>query len=152
MEIEHDKQKSEAGQDRVRKAKIDNSPFFVKPQSPCAAVSSFLLLLRFWIWTLSSTRSNIFIFFLFVQHNTTQWFQLIHRSFGSDRSEMADQLSKGEEFLKKAEKKLSGWGLFGSKYEDAADLFDKAANSFKLAKSCFSLSFSPPFYYYCYLF
>lgn len=48
---------------------------------------------------------------------------------------MADQLSKGEEFLKKAEKKLSGWGLFSSKYEDAADLFDKAANSFKLAKS-----------------
>ncbi|KAK7286821.1 hypothetical protein RJT34_22088 [Clitoria ternatea] len=48
---------------------------------------------------------------------------------------MADQLSKAEEFDKKAEKKLSGWGLFGSKYEDAADLFDKAANSFKLAKS-----------------
>ncbi|KAK7305940.1 hypothetical protein VNO77_43853 [Canavalia gladiata] len=48
---------------------------------------------------------------------------------------MADQLSKAEEFEKKAEKKLSGWGLFGSKYEDAADLFDKAANSFKLAKS-----------------
>ncbi|KAL2332816.1 hypothetical protein Fmac_014029 [Flemingia macrophylla] len=48
---------------------------------------------------------------------------------------MADQLSKGEEFLKKAEKKLNGWGLFSSKYEDAADLFDKAANSFKLAKT-----------------
>uniref|UniRef100_A0A0V0HNA4 Putative alpha-soluble NSF attachment protein-like n=1 Tax=Solanum chacoense TaxID=4108 RepID=A0A0V0HNA4_SOLCH len=37
--------------------------------------------------------------------------------------------------MKKAEKKLSGWGLFGSKYDDAADLFDKAANCFKLAKS-----------------
>ena len=49
---------------------------------------------------------------------------------------MGDQLAKAEEFEKKAEKKLSGWGLFGSKYEDAADLFDKAANSFKLAKSC----------------
>ncbi|XP_057431180.1 alpha-soluble NSF attachment protein 2-like [Lotus japonicus] len=48
---------------------------------------------------------------------------------------MADQLSKAEEFEKKAEKKLNGWGLFGSKYEDASDLFDKAANSFKLAKS-----------------
>ncbi|KAJ7959575.1 Alpha-soluble NSF attachment protein [Quillaja saponaria] len=48
---------------------------------------------------------------------------------------MADQLARAEEFEKKAEKKLSGWGLFGSKYEDAADLFDKAANSFKLAKS-----------------
>ncbi|QCD98703.1 hypothetical protein DEO72_LG6g3425 [Vigna unguiculata] len=32
---------------------------------------------------------------------------------------MADQLSKAEEFKKKAEKKLGGWGLFGSKYEDA---------------------------------
>ncbi|XP_062156905.1 alpha-soluble NSF attachment protein 2 [Alnus glutinosa] len=48
---------------------------------------------------------------------------------------MGDQMARAEEFEKKAEKKLSGWGLFGSKYEDAADLFDKAANSFKLAKS-----------------
>lgn len=49
---------------------------------------------------------------------------------------MADQLARAEEFEKKAEKKLTSWGLFGSKYEDAADLFDKAANSYKLAKSC----------------
>jgi hypothetical protein len=49
---------------------------------------------------------------------------------------MGDQIAKAEEFEKKAEKKLNSWGLFGSKYEDAADLFDKAANSFKLAKSC----------------
>lgn len=49
---------------------------------------------------------------------------------------MGDQVARAEEFEKKAEKKLNGWGLFGSKYEDAADLFDKAANSFKLAKSC----------------
>ncbi|RID65139.1 hypothetical protein BRARA_D00357 [Brassica rapa] len=42
---------------------------------------------------------------------------------------------RAEEFEKKAEKKLSGWGIFGSKYEDAADLLEKAANSFKLAKS-----------------
>ncbi|KAE8680890.1 Alpha-soluble NSF attachment protein [Hibiscus syriacus] len=48
---------------------------------------------------------------------------------------MGDQLARGEEFEKKAEKKLSGWGLFGSKHEDAAELFDKAANCFKLAKS-----------------
>lgn len=52
---------------------------------------------------------------------------------------MGDQLARAEEFEKKAEKKLSGWGLFGNKYEDAADLFDKAANSFKLAKSCIIL-------------
>ncbi|KAG4180358.1 hypothetical protein ERO13_A10G160800v2 [Gossypium hirsutum] len=48
---------------------------------------------------------------------------------------MGDQLARGEEFEQKAEKKLSGWGLFGSKHEDAAELFDKAANCFKLAKS-----------------
>ncbi|KAG9457016.1 hypothetical protein H6P81_001524 [Aristolochia fimbriata] len=48
---------------------------------------------------------------------------------------MADQFAKGEEWEKKAEKKLSGWGLFGSKHEDAADLYDKAANCFKLAKN-----------------
>ncbi|KAM7506729.1 hypothetical protein LguiA_017182 [Lonicera macranthoides] len=48
---------------------------------------------------------------------------------------MADQIAKGEDFERKAEKKLGGWGLFGSKYEDATDLFEKSANSFKLAKS-----------------
>ena len=49
---------------------------------------------------------------------------------------MSDQIAKGEEFEKKAEKKIKGWGLFGSKYEDAAELYEKSANSFKLAKSC----------------
>ncbi|KAJ6350439.1 hypothetical protein OIU78_006579 [Salix suchowensis] len=39
-----------------------------------------------------------------------------------------DLVAKGDDFEKKAEKKLNGWGIFGSKYEDAADLFDKAAN------------------------
>jgi alpha-soluble NSF attachment protein len=48
---------------------------------------------------------------------------------------MGDQLGRAEEFEKKAEKKLTGWSLFSSKYEDAADLFDRAANSYKLAKS-----------------
>lgn len=49
---------------------------------------------------------------------------------------MSDQIARGLEFEKKAEKKLGGWGLFGSKYEDAGDLFEKAANCYKLAKSC----------------
>lgn len=49
---------------------------------------------------------------------------------------MGDQMVKGEEFERKAEKKITGWGLFSSKHEDAADLYQKAANSFKLAKSC----------------
>ncbi|CAH1446693.1 unnamed protein product [Lactuca virosa] len=52
-----------------------------------------------------------------------------------DLERMSDQISKGLEFEKKADKKLSGWGLFGSKYEDAGDLFEKAANCYKLAKS-----------------
>ena len=49
---------------------------------------------------------------------------------------MADHIAKGQEFEKKAEKKMRGWALFGSKYEDAAELYEKSANSFKLAKSC----------------
>ncbi|XP_051121880.1 alpha-soluble NSF attachment protein 2 [Andrographis paniculata] len=48
---------------------------------------------------------------------------------------MGDHLARGQDFESKAEKTLSGWGIFGSKYEEAADLFDKAANSYKLAKS-----------------
>ncbi|XP_039005139.1 alpha-soluble NSF attachment protein 2-like [Hibiscus syriacus] len=51
------------------------------------------------------------------------------------RGEMGDQSAKGEEFEKNAENKLNSWNFFGSKYEDAADLFEKAANFFKLAKS-----------------
>ncbi|KAF9674081.1 hypothetical protein SADUNF_Sadunf10G0090700 [Salix dunnii] len=46
-----------------------------------------------------------------------------------------DLVAKGDDFEKTAGKKLSCLGFFDSKYEDAADLFDKAANSFKLAKS-----------------
>ena len=64
------------------------------------------------------------------------------------REAMADQEAKGDEFEKKAEKKLKGWGIFGSKYDDAADLFDKAGNCYKLAKACkiprFSFSFLTP--------
>ncbi|KAI3900143.1 hypothetical protein MKW92_018223 [Papaver armeniacum] len=50
---------------------------------------------------------------------------------------MGDQIAKGEEFLNKAEKKITGWALFSSnsKYEDAAELYEKSANSFKIAKA-----------------
>ncbi|KAL3653427.1 hypothetical protein CASFOL_003108 [Castilleja foliolosa] len=48
---------------------------------------------------------------------------------------MGDHLARAEDFESQAEKKLAGWGLFGSIHEDAADLFDKAANAYKLAKS-----------------
>ncbi|XP_028767574.1 alpha-soluble NSF attachment protein isoform X1 [Neltuma alba] len=48
---------------------------------------------------------------------------------------MADLIAKGQDLEKRAEKKISGWTLLGSKYEDAAELFEKSANSFKLGKS-----------------
>lgn len=60
---------------------------------------------------------------------------------------MGDQIAKGEDFERKAEKKLSGWGLFGSKHEDAADLYEKAANCFKIAKSCIFTYFTFLIYY-----
>lgn len=53
---------------------------------------------------------------------------------------MGDQLARGDEYVKKAEKKLNSWSFLGSKHEDAADLFDKAANCFKLSKACTSPS------------
>lgn len=36
----------------------------------------------------------------------------------------------------KADKKLSSWGMFGNKYDDAAELLEKAASQFKLGKAC----------------
>ncbi|OEL20777.1 Alpha-soluble NSF attachment protein [Dichanthelium oligosanthes] len=48
---------------------------------------------------------------------------------------MGENEARGDDFVKKADQKLSGWGLFGNKYEDAADLLDKAGNFFKLAKN-----------------
>jgi hypothetical protein len=49
---------------------------------------------------------------------------------------MGDHELRGDDFVKKADQKLSGWGFFGNKYEDAAELLDKASNFFKLAKNC----------------
>lgn len=48
---------------------------------------------------------------------------------------MADQTARGDDFEKRAEKKLSGWSFFGSKTDEAVDLYEKAANCFKLAKN-----------------
>ncbi|XP_044472900.1 alpha-soluble NSF attachment protein-like isoform X1 [Mangifera indica] len=48
---------------------------------------------------------------------------------------MSDHLAKAQEFEKKAEKKIKSWSLFGSRYDDAAELYAKSANHFKLAKS-----------------
>jgi alpha-soluble NSF attachment protein len=52
---------------------------------------------------------------------------------------MGDYAARGADFMKKADKKLNSFGLFssfGNKYEDAAELLEKAANHFKLAKAC----------------
>ncbi len=68
----------------------------------------------------------------------------LHRSFSDHLKApiMADYAARGADFMKKADKKLNSFGLFssfGNKYEDAAELLEKAANHFKLAKSCKSL-------------
>lgn len=47
---------------------------------------------------------------------------------------MGDFEKQGAEFEAKAEKKMKGWGMFGSKWDEAADLLEKAANSYKLGK------------------
>lgn len=52
---------------------------------------------------------------------------------------MGDYAAKGHDLVKKAEKKLNSFGLFGgfgNKYEDAAEMLEKAGNQFKLAKAC----------------
>ncbi|KAK7294799.1 hypothetical protein RJT34_17695 [Clitoria ternatea] len=49
---------------------------------------------------------------------------------------MDDHIARGQQLAKKAENKLQCCcALFASNYEDAAELFRKSANSFKLAKS-----------------
>lgn len=47
---------------------------------------------------------------------------------------MSDAIAKADDFKKQAEKKLKGFGFFGNKHEEAAELFEKAANNYKLAK------------------
>lgn len=41
-----------------------------------------------------------------------------------------------DDLVAKADKKLASFGLFGNKYEDAAELLEKAAVQYKLAKAC----------------
>ena len=49
---------------------------------------------------------------------------------------MSDFESKARDYVAKGDKKLKSFGFFGNKYEDAADLYEKGANQFKLAKAC----------------
>lgn len=50
---------------------------------------------------------------------------------------MGDYAGKARELVAKAEKRLKAFSLFGasSKYEDAAEMLERAANQFKLAKA-----------------
>lgn len=54
---------------------------------------------------------------------------------------MGDYTAKGKALMDKADKKLSSWGMFGNKYEDAAEFVEKACNQFKLGKACESPAF-----------
>lgn len=48
-----------------------------------------------------------------------------------------DYGAKAREWADKADKRLKAFSFFGgNKYEDAADMYEKAANQFKLAKQC----------------
>lgn len=49
---------------------------------------------------------------------------------------MADQERKGDDFVAQADKKLKGWAFFGGKYDDAAELLEKAGTAYKVAKAC----------------
>ncbi len=51
---------------------------------------------------------------------------------------MGDYAGKGRDLVKKADKKLGSFSLFGSgsKYDEAAELLEKACNNFKLGKAC----------------
>ena len=54
---------------------------------------------------------------------------------------------KAAELIAKADKKLTSWfaSLSGSKYEDAEELYSKAANQLKVAKQCVrAAAFTPP--------
>lgn len=47
-------------------------------------------------------------------------------------------MDKADELVAKARKRMASWGLFSStnKYEDAAEMLEKAANLYKASKKC----------------
>lgn len=56
------------------------------------------------------------------------------------------QEGKARELIAKAEKRLASWSLFGSsssKFEDASEMYAKAANLFKVSKACESTPAGP---------
>jgi alpha-soluble NSF attachment protein len=55
---------------------------------------------------------------------------------------MSEYGGKAEELVRKADKKLTSFSFFGNKYEDAAELYEKAVTQYKLAKLCKTLRVS----------
>jgi hypothetical protein len=57
---------------------------------------------------------------------------------------MGDNAAKGADQLKKAEKKLASWQIFGNKYEDAAELLEKARDPWALRQTGGATARHPP--------
>jgi hypothetical protein len=55
---------------------------------------------------------------------------------------MEGKEAEADELVKKAEKKLKSWRPFGNKNEEALEMFEQAANFYKLAKNCMQASYS----------
>ena len=49
---------------------------------------------------------------------------------------MSEFMSRGKSYVSQGDRKLLAFGWFSNKYEEAADLFERGANQFKLAKAC----------------
>ena len=57
---------------------------------------------------------------------------------------MSEYLSKAKSLASQGDRKLLTLGWFSNKYEEAAELYEKAANQFKLAKACARPRQPPP--------
>lgn len=71
----------------------------------------------------SSIFTLLFYFFLYILTHTTM--------VGGSEQQAKDLIAQ-------AQKKLNSWSFFGpsNKYEDAAEIYEKAGNMFKLAQQC----------------
>jgi alpha-soluble NSF attachment protein len=49
---------------------------------------------------------------------------------------MSEFMSRAKGYVAQGDRKLLSLGWFSNKYEEAAELFEKGANQFKLAKAC----------------
>jgi hypothetical protein len=66
------------------------------------------------------------------------WYPSVSRSESISASTVRGVRSlgpAGDSFMAQADKKLKSFGFFGNKYEEAAELLEKAANNYKLGKA-----------------